>query len=71
MFFSHIKNKFEAPIESSFSYISEDRKNKSTTELTKSLMRDPINDTKRLREKIGERNEMIHGWDEKDSCLTT
>lgn len=71
VFDSHIKNKFEAPIESSFSYISEDRKNKSTTELTISLMRDAIYDTERIREKIRERNEMIHGWDEKDSCLTT
>lgn len=66
----HIHNQFDSPNESSFSYIPEDRKNKSTTELTITLMSDAIYETRRIQDKINDRNEMMYGIDSLGISLT-
>lgn len=66
----HIHNNFDSPKESSFSYIPDDRKNKSTTELTITLMSDAIYETRRIQDKINDRNEMMYGIDSLGISLT-
>lgn len=63
----YITNRFSTPSESSFSYIPKDRKDKSTTELTISLMRDAVYDTERIRERMKDRNYLMDAWMEGDS----
>lgn len=62
----YIHNEFDSPRES-FPYNSKKRKNQSETEWTITLMSDALHDTEVIRNKIKGRNEVIYGWDKKDS----
>lgn len=64
----YIHNEFNAPKES-YGTVPKDRKNKSKTELTITLMSEAIHDTEIIREKIETGNIMMFGWDEKDSLV--
>lgn len=65
-----IDNKFDSPSESSFSYTPKERKNKSTTEVSITLMSDAIYETEEIRERIRHHNEIIFGRDSLGNPLT-
>lgn len=66
-FDKYISNKFSIPSESSLGYVPKDRKNKSTTEWTISLMMDAVYDTERIRERIKDIGYLMEAWQEGDS----